>query len=286
MSKESFCNKCNEINCLEESDYFCQNCSDCSWFCSNHAVNHILASGHKDVKLYKVILDSTKKQQLIQNLQKALQIVEKHKNNLLSLTKNIILAAQKECESILNLFRVCEKQYLQIVEKIKALKSIDNNLYQQISDQTDCKAPNFTYDYTVKKISKIFQNFKSNSAKCFQSLFNKNHENNLKSSKINANQPLFERKRFENMILWLKNGGAVFPKVEIKYFQPKIYTNQVIDKDEQLICIPKQFLLTLEMAKSSLIGRKIVAADLNLNSPKHSLLSSLLLQEQANPDSF
>lgn len=50
--------------------------------------------------------------------------------------------------------------------------------------------------------------------------------------------------------------------------------------------IPKAHIITLEMAKAAPIGAKMVAANLNLLSPKHCFLSSFLLQERKKQDSF
>lgn len=50
--------------------------------------------------------------------------------------------------------------------------------------------------------------------------------------------------------------------------------------------IPKAHIITLEMAKATPIGVKMVAANLNLLSPKHCYLSSFLLQERRKSESF
>ena len=42
-------------------------------------------------------------------------------------------------------------------------------------------------------------------------------------------------------------------------------------------------LITLEMAKESPYGMKMVSANLNLNSPKHCFLTTYILQEKLNP---
>lgn len=44
-------------------------------------------------------------------------------------------------------------------------------------------------------------------------------------------------------------------------------------------------LITLEMAKESPFGMRIVNANLNLNSPKHCMLTTYILQERINPNS-
>lgn len=43
-------------------------------------------------------------------------------------------------------------------------------------------------------------------------------------------------------------------------------------------------LITLEMAKESPFGMKMVSANLNLNSPKHCFLTTYILQERVNPN--
>lgn len=50
--------------------------------------------------------------------------------------------------------------------------------------------------------------------------------------------------------------------------------------------IPRSHIITLEMAKASPIGQKMVQANLNLLSPKHSFLSTYILQEKAKDTSF
>lgn len=43
-------------------------------------------------------------------------------------------------------------------------------------------------------------------------------------------------------------------------------------------------LISLEMAKESPFGMKMVTANLNLNSPKHCFLSTYILQERLKPE--
>lgn len=45
-------------------------------------------------------------------------------------------------------------------------------------------------------------------------------------------------------------------------------------------------LITLEMAKSIGVGKKLVDSGLDLLSPKHSFLSTFLLKERKDPKSF
>lgn len=45
-------------------------------------------------------------------------------------------------------------------------------------------------------------------------------------------------------------------------------------------------MITLEMAKNTPVARKLLQYRVDLLSPKHSYLSTFLLQERCNPDSF
>jgi histone-lysine N-methyltransferase SETD3 len=58
-----------------------------------------------------------------------------------------------------------------------------------------------------------------------------------------------------------------------------------IQKDEYILKLPLKCLITLEMAKESQLGMKIINANLDLISPKHCFLSLFLLQEKINSDS-
>ena len=53
-----------------------------------------------------------------------------------------------------------------------------------------------------------------------------------------------------------------------------------------ILFVPKTHLITLEMAKCTPISKKIIEHKLELLSPKHSFLSTFLLQERRNPASF
>ena len=70
------------------------------------------------------------------------------------------------------------------------------------------------------------------------------------------------------------------------YGYPRLYSNQIIQKEENIMFIPKSHLISLSMAKAAPIGEKIILSGLDLFSPKHSLLSSFILQEKRNPLSF
>lgn len=53
-----------------------------------------------------------------------------------------------------------------------------------------------------------------------------------------------------------------------------------------ILFVPKTHLITLEMARETAVGKKVIAAKLTLLSPKHSFLSMYLLQELDNEKSY
>lgn len=94
--------------------------------------------------------------------------------------------------------------------------------------------------------------------------------------------------RYNKFIKWFLDGGARFNKVRLRFYSADyrgIHAKQKLKRKEVLIFIPKELIITLEMAKEAPVGDKIKRAKLTLLSPKHSFLSTYLLQEIHNPDS-
>ena len=91
---------------------------------------------------------------------------------------------------------------------------------------------------------------------------------------------------FNKFVKWLKDGGAVFDKIKMRYYSPDyrgVHARSKIKKNEVFLTIPKDLIITLEMAKAAPIGSKMEKAKVNLLSPKHSYLSSYVLQELKKP---
>ena len=98
-----------------------------------------------------------------------------------------------------------------------------------------------------------------------------------------------ERVKFDTLIKWLIDGGAIFPKLQMRFYSQDyrgVHSTSFITKDECILYVPKSHIITLEMAKATPIGVKMVEANLDLLSPKHCFLSSYILQEKLKPDSF
>lgn len=99
-----------------------------------------------------------------------------------------------------------------------------------------------------------------------------------------------ERQRFEKMLKWLKEGGSIYDKLKIRYYTADyrgVHAARDIKKGETILYIPKEQIITLEMAFASPVGKKMFEKNLRqrLISPKHSFLCTYIMQERRKPDS-
>lgn len=88
----------------------------------------------------------------------------------------------------------------------------------------------------------------------------------------------------EELVQWLVQGGTTIQNVEMTYYpdgERGLSSKFFIPSDTNLIVIPKNFIVSVELAKNSEIGQKIHSSNLNLVSPKHCLLSAFLLEESS-----
>jgi len=92
------------------------------------------------------------------------------------------------------------------------------------------------------------------------------------------------------MFEWLKNDGAYYEKLKLRYYSQDyrgVHASRDIKKGETILLVPLKCLLTLDMAMLSPIGSLMAARNFRerLISPKHSFLSTLLMEEKRKPDS-
>ena len=100
-------------------------------------------------------------------------------------------------------------------------------------------------------------------------------------------------KQFKSYPLFIKflkelyRYDAFFPKLEIHFYTNDyrgVVAKSKISKDEIIMTIPKDCLISLETALETSIGKEIGKFMYNeLTSPKHCLLTSFLLTEEKNP---
>lgn len=100
-----------------------------------------------------------------------------------------------------------------------------------------------------------------------------------------------ERKRFDALLNWLKDGGSEFDKLKLRYYTADyrgVHAARNIKKGETILYVPKDQIITLEMAFASPVGKKMYEKGLRqrLISPKHSFLSTFVMQERRKPDSI
>lgn len=94
-----------------------------------------------------------------------------------------------------------------------------------------------------------------------------------------------EKVRFDKLNTWLYDGGSKFDPLKLRFYSPNyrgIHAAKDIAKGEEVLFIPKEQIITLEMAMESPIGAKMMHHDLRkkLLSPKHGFLTTYILQER------
>ena len=69
-----------------------------------------------------------------------------------------------------------------------------------------------------------------------------------------------ERARFEKLLKWLKEGGSEFDKLKIRYYTADyrgVHAARDIKKGETILYVPKEQIITLELAFASPVGKKM-----------------------------
>jgi len=108
-------------------------------------------------------------------------------------------------------------------------------------------------------------------------------------NKLEVDHP--EKVRIETMLSWLKGGGSQFDKLKIRYYSADyrgVHAARDIKKGETILYVPKHQIITLEMAFASPVGKRMYEKGhrQRLISPKHSFLSTFLMQERRKKESI
>lgn len=85
----------------------------------------------------------------------------------------------------------------------------------------------------------------------------------------------------KHLFSWIsQDKSSFYSKIELKNISKDhrgIYSREKIKKNEIFLIIPLSKLITLEMAKESKIGIKMINKGISLKSPKHCFLAMFLL---------
>jgi histone-lysine N-methyltransferase SETD3 len=126
------------------------------------------------------------------------------------------------------------------------------------------------------------EKYSQNKNKRLKALIDKNKKDLYTKTKKYKSYPLYVK-----FLKELYKYNAFFPKLEIHFYTDDyrgVLAKSNILKDEIIMTIPKECLISLEDALETNYGKKIGEFMYNeLNSPKHCLLSSFLLYEEKNP---
>ena len=126
------------------------------------------------------------------------------------------------------------------------------------------------------------EKYSQNNNKRLKALIDKNKKELIQKTKKYKSYPLYIK-----FLRELYKYNAFFPKLEIHFYSDDyrgVLAKNNILKDEIIMTIPKDCLISLETAFETSYGQKIGEFMYNeLNSPKHCLLTSFLLYEEKNP---
>ena len=133
--------------------------------------------------------------------------------------------------------------------------------------------------YDIKMAERYSEN--KNRNKRLKALIEKNKKELIHKSKKYKSYPLYIK-----FLRELYKYNSFFPKLEIHFYSDDyrgVLAKNNIKKDEIIMIIPKDCLISLETVYATEYGKKISEFMYKeLNSPKHCLLSSFLLYEEKN----
>lgn len=95
-----------------------------------------------------------------------------------------------------------------------------------------------------------------------------------------------EMHRFER---WLLDNGATFPRLTMQTYGDEVRGVSAlvdIEPESTIVTVPLKCLITVEMGKATDVGQAVLAADLELDAPKHVFLMLYMLIDRRNPHSF
>ena len=134
--------------------------------------------------------------------------------------------------------------------------------------------------YDIKMAEKYSENKSKN--KRLKVLIEKNKKELIHKSKKYKSYPLYIK-----FLRELYRYNSFFPKLEIHFYTNDyrgVLAKSNIKKEEIIMTIPKECLISLETVLETEYGKKIGEFMFKeLNSPKHCLLTSFLLYEENNP---
>ena len=209
---------------------------------------------------------------------------DKEKNNMLGNNYDIAINYytrninnNKENTTFLIKRAICylAKGYYTLALK-DALKSIeiDNSFNKGYYIASLCYLEMYDIDMAEK--------YSQNKNKRLKALIDKNKKELIQKTKKYKSYPLYVK-----FLRELYKYNSFFPKLEIHFYTDDyrgVLAKSNILKDEIIMTIPKDCLISLETVLETSYGKKIGEFMYNeLNSPKHCLLSSFLLYEEKNP---
>ena len=237
------------------------------------------------------------------------QKISSSKKNLINSKKKLNISKYKKFQTEVNKEKnnPCKSYDLAIEYYTKNINKDKNNT-SLIIKRAICYLAKNLYNFALEdalSTLKINNNFDKGyyiASLCYLEMYNiemaekycRNKDQKLKSlieeKKRNLYNQTIKFKNYPIYITFLKElykNNAFFPKLEIQFFSDDyrgVTAKSPIKKDEIILTVPKECLISLELVLNTEYGKKIGEFMYNdLTSPKHCLLSSFILFEKNNP---
>lgn len=94
--------------------------------------------------------------------------------------------------------------------------------------------------------------------------------------------------KIEKFIKWMRDEGAFFKGVRMKYYAPDyrgVHSYQQINQNEIFLNVPKKLIITPQSGKESIIGAKVLSSKVQVSWDYLVYITIFLLAEMHNPSS-
>jgi hypothetical protein len=94
--------------------------------------------------------------------------------------------------------------------------------------------------------------------------------------------------KIEKFMNWMKEGGAKFKGLQLKYYGPDyrgVHTRKTIEANEVFLKVPYHMIITPKSGKNTDIGKKILATKVKVNWDYLVFITIFLMIEMHNPNS-
>lgn len=94
--------------------------------------------------------------------------------------------------------------------------------------------------------------------------------------------------KIENFMNWIREGGAIFKGIRMKYYEPDfrgVHAVQEIKQSEIFLNVPQNLIISPKLGKETPIGSKVLNSGVRISWDYLSYIAIFLMTEMHNPES-